>query len=201
VTRRAWILLALGVVAAVMTAGAFARAGQSDFKPSKPQPGWGVFTAAQWKTLSLRVGRRGFAPGSVRIVTAMDTTGHRPFALVAGTTLTGATCIIPVTGMTLGLTVCRLSKPLVVFTAPNNWRDAAVPGIPAHVVHAVSVIGIARHDVSGVVARDGSGIAQGLPVIESGRLRTFAGGFRSLASLRAFDAKNHTLARLVLRAP
>jgi hypothetical protein len=120
---------------------------------------------------------------------------------VAGTTRTGATCIVPVTGMTLGPTVCRLGKPLIAFTAPNSWRDAAQPGIPARVVHAVSVIGIARHDVSGVVARDDGGMAQGLPLIENGRLRTFAGGFRSLSSLRAFDAKNRTLARLVLRRP
>jgi hypothetical protein len=199
VTRRAWILLAFGIVAAVVTAGAFARANQSEFTPSKTPPSWGIFTSAQWKTLLLRVERRGFAQGSVRVVSAMDTTGHRPFALVAGTTRTGATCVVPVTGMTLGLTVCRLGKPLVVFTAPNTWRDAAVPGIAAHVVHGVSMIGIARRDVSGVVARNDSGMAQGLPLMETGRLRTFAGGFRSITSLRAFNAQNRTLLQLDLR--
>jgi hypothetical protein len=199
VTRRAWILLALGLVAGVVTAGAFARAGRPEFTPSKPQPGWGIFTPEQWKALSLRVERRGFAAGSVRIVSAADTAGHHPFALVAGTSRTGGTCIVPVKGMTLGVTVCRLSKPLIVFTAPNTWRDAAVPGTPAHVVHAVSVLGIARRDVSGVVAR-GSGMAMGLPLIGMGRLTTFAAGFRSGSTLRAYDAKNRTLARLVLRA-
>jgi hypothetical protein len=195
------ILLLAGVVVAAVTAGAFAHAGRSGFTPSKPQPGWGLFTRAQWKTLSLRVERRGFATGSIRVVSAMDATGHRPFALVAATTGTGATCIVPVRGMTLGLTVCRLSTPVLVFTAPSTWRDAAVPGIPAHIVHAVSVIGIARRDVSGVVARGASGMVQGLPLIEEGGLRTFGGGFRSLTSLRAFDAKNRTLAHLVLRRP
>jgi hypothetical protein len=40
-----------------------------------------------------------------------------------------------------------------------------------------------------------------MALVQTGRLTTFAAGFRDLASLRAFDAKNRTLARLVLRAP
>jgi hypothetical protein len=202
VTRRAWIVLALGLVAAVMTGGAFARAGRSDFRPSPPQPGWGMFTPAAWKTVSSRIERRGFAAASIQLVGGTDTSDGRPFGLVAGRSRTGATCVTPVRGTTVGATVCRLTKPFVVFTAPQTWKDAAVPGVPAHVVHATAVLGIARHDVTGIVVRDSQHRgATGMSLIQTGRLTTFAGGFVDLASLRAFDAKNHTLARLVLRRP
>jgi hypothetical protein len=197
VTRRAWIFAALGVVAAVVTAGAFARAGQPDFAPSKPQPGWGVFTPAQWKMVSLRIERRGFDAASIRLVNVTDTTRHRPFGLVAGRSSAGTTCVTPVTGTTLGATVCKLSKPLVVFTAPQTWNE----GTPRHVVRATAVLGIARHDVAGIVVRDNLDRPTGMPLIQTGKLTTFAAGFRNMSSLRAFDAKNRTLARLVLQAP
>ena len=197
-TRRAWILLALGLMAGVVTAGAFARAGRPAFTQAKPQPGWGVFTAGQWKTVSDRFAQRGLDAASIRLVGATDITGHRPFGLVAGRSRTGATCITPVKGTALGATICRLTKPLVLFTAPETWRDAAVAGTPAHVVHATAVLGIARHDVAGVVAEGEQNYHTGLSLIETGRLTTFAGAFRSVSSLRAYDAKNHTLARLVL---
>jgi hypothetical protein len=197
VTRRAWILLAFGLVAAVMTAGAFARAGQSDFKPSKPQPGWGMFTSAQWDTLARRIEGRGFDAASIRLVGVTDTSDGRAFGLVAGRSHAGETCVTPVRGTTLGATVCKLSKPLVVFTAPQSWKE----GTPAKVVHATAVLGIARHDVAGIVVNDSLDRPSGMALIQTGKLATFAAGFRNLSSLRAFDAKNHTLARLVLRAP
>jgi hypothetical protein len=196
VTRRAWILAAFGILAAVLTAGAFARAGRPDFTPSKPEPGWGVFTPAQWKTVALGIERRGFDAASIRLVNVTDTADHRPFGLVAGTSSAGTTCVTPVTGTTLGATVCKLTKPLVVFTAPQTWNE----GSPAHVVHATAVLGIARHDVSGIVAGE-SGRQAGMFLIRAGRLGTFASGFRNMSSLRAFNVKNRTLARLVFRAP
>jgi hypothetical protein len=199
VTRRAWILLALGIVAAVVTAGAFARAGRPEFTSSKPQPGWGMFTPAAWNTVSLRVERRGFDAASIRLVGVTDTSDGRPFGLVAGRSRTGATCVTPVRGTTLYATVCRLTKPVVVFTAPQTWKDAAVPGTPAHVVHATAVLGIARHDVSGIVVEDQRHQRTGVALIETGRLTTFSAGFADLVSLRVFNAKNRTLARLVLR--
>lgn len=200
-TRRAWIVLALGIVAAVVTAGAFARAGRSEFAPSAPQPGWGMFTAAEWKTLSLRLERRGFDATSIRLVGATDTTKGRAFGLLAGRSRTGTTCVVPVTGTALGATVCRLRKPFMVFTAPQTWRDAAVPGTPAHVVHATAVLGVARHDVTGIVVEDKQHRLTGMALMQTGSLTTFAGGFAGVASLRAFDAQNRTLARLVLHAP
>jgi hypothetical protein len=193
-TRRAWILLALGIVAAVATAGAFAGVGRP-WVMSKPLPGWGVFTPAEWKTVSLRLERRGFDAASIRLVATTDTTKHRPFGLLAGRSRTGTTCVTPVRGTTLGTTVCKLSKPLVLFTAPLIWN---IPGTP--VVHATGVLGIARHDVAGIVVRDQDLQTSGVTLVQTGRLTTFAAGYRDLSSLRAFDAKNRTLARLVLHA-
>jgi hypothetical protein len=198
VTRRAWIVLALGIVAAVVTAGAFARAGRSAFTPSAPLPGWGMFTPAEWKTVSLRLERRGFDAASIRLVGATDTTKGRAFGLLAGRSRAGTTCVVPVTGTALGATVCRLGKPFVVFTAPQTWTNAAVPGTPAHVVHATAVLGVARHDVTGIVVEDKQHRRTGMALIQTGPLTTFAGGFIDVASMRAFDAKNRTLARLVL---
>jgi hypothetical protein len=200
VTRRAWILIALGIVAGIATAGAFARVGRP-WVMSKPLPGWGVFTPAEWNTVARGAERRGFDAASIRLVGVTDTTNGRPFGLLAGRSGTGATCVVPVRGTTLGATICKVSKPLVVFTAPQTWKEAAIPGVPAHVVHATAVLGIARHDVAGIVVEDEQHRPSGMGLVQTGRLTTFAGGFRSLASLRAFDAKNRTLARLVLRAP
>ena len=200
-TRRVLILLLVGVVLAAVTAGAFAHAGRSGFTTSKPLPGWGVFTPAEWKTVSLRLEQRGFDAASIRLVDATDTTHHRPFGLVAGRSRMGTTCVTPVKGTTLGTTVCRLTKPLVVFTAPETWTQAAFAGKPAHVVHATAVLGVARHDVAGIVVEDPQFRPSGMVLIRAGRLLTFAAGFARLSSLRAFDAKNKTLARLELRAP
>jgi hypothetical protein len=194
-------MLAFGVVLAAVTVGAFARAGRSELISSKPLPGWGMFTPAEWQTVTLGIERRGFDPGSIRLVGGTDTTNHRPFGLIAGRSRTGATCVTPVKGTTLGLTVCKLSKPLVLFTAPETWKDAAAFGVPAHVVHATAVLGIARHDVAGIVVQDHLNRRTGMALIQTGRLTTFAAGFSDLASLRAFDAKNRTLARVVLRTP
>jgi hypothetical protein len=197
VTRRAWILLAIGVVAAVLTGGAFARAGQSDFKPSKPQPGWGMFSPAAWRTVSSRIERRGFDAATIRLVGVTDTSDGRPFGLVAGRSRTGATCVTPVRGATVGATVCRLTKPLVVFSAPQTRTE----GTPPRLVHATAVLGIARHDVAGIVVEDSRAHPTGMILVQTGRMLTFASGFSDPSSLRAFDAKGRTLARVVLRRP
>jgi hypothetical protein len=196
VTRRIWILLAVGVVTAAAIGVGFSRAGRPAFTASKPSASWGVFTPAQWQTVRRNVQRRGFDAATVRVVGT--TSSRRPFALVAATSSTGATCVTPVNGTMLGTTICRLSKPLVVFSAPVTWRDAAVPGTPAHTVHATSLLGIVRRDVSGVVAIDHLGRMQGIALMPAGRMGTFAAGFADATSLRAYDARDRVLARIVL---
>jgi hypothetical protein len=200
VTRRAWIVLALGVALAAVTAGAFARAGHSEFT-SETRPGWGMFTPADWKTLSLGLERRGFDAASIHLVDVTDTTRGRRFGLIAGRSRTGATCVTPVTGTTLGATVCRLTKPLVLFTAPQTWKVGAAFGTPAHVMHATAVLGIARHDVAGIVVRDSLDHPTGVTLIRTGPFLTFASGFADPSSLSVYDAKPRLLEHLVLRAP
>ena len=200
-TRRAWILLVFGAVAAVVTAGAFAHAGRSEFTSSKPLPSWGMFTPAEWKTVSLRVEHRGFDAASIHLVGVTDTTRGRRFGLVAGRSRAGATCVTPVTGTTLGMTVCRLTKPLVLFTAPQTWKVGAAFGMPAHVMHATAVVGIARHDVGSIVVQDNLDHPTGMTLIQTGRLLTFATGFADPSSLSVYNAKGRLLEHLVLRSP
>jgi hypothetical protein len=200
VTRRAWILLALGVVLAAVTAGAFARTGHSEFT-TETQPGWGMFTPAEWKTLSLRIERRGFDPASIRLVGVTDASDGRPFGLVAGRSRRGTTCVTPVRGTTLDATVCKLTKPLVLFTAPQTWKVGAAFGTPAHVMHATAVLGIARHDVAGIVVEDSLEHPTGVTLIETGRLLTFTSGYRDATSMRVYNTKGRLLTHLVLRTP
>jgi hypothetical protein len=194
-------MLALGVAVAVATAGAFARAGHSEFTSSKPLPSWGMFTPAEWKTVSLRVEHRGFHAASIHLVGVTDTTKGRRFGLVAGRSRTGAMCVTPVTGTALRATICRLTKPLILFTAPQTWKVGAALGTPAHVMHATAVVGIARHDVAGIVVRDSLDHPTGMTLIQTGRLLTFATGFADPSSLSVYNAKGRLLAHLVLRAP
>jgi hypothetical protein len=193
-------MLALGVALAAATAGAFARAGHSEFT-SETRPGWGMFTPAEWKTLSLGLERRGFEPASIHLVGVTDTSDGRPLGLVAGRSRTGATCVTPVKGTTLDATVCKLAKPLVLFTAPQIWKVGAAFGTPAHVMHATAVLGIARHDVASIVVEDSLEHPTGVTLIQTGRLLTFTSGYREATSMRVYDTKRRLLAHLVLRTP
>jgi hypothetical protein len=198
VTRRAWTLLALGLVVSVAVGVGFARAGRPQCC-SKSTASWNVFTPAQWKTVTLQVERRGFDASSVRVVATTEIASRRPFALVAATSRTGATCVTPVIGTQLHATTCRLAEPLLVFTAPETW-NTAVPGTPARTVHLTAVLGIVRGDVNGVATLDHRGLLQGLPLMAAGRMGVFAGGFFDATSLRAYDAHNRMLAHVVLPA-
>jgi hypothetical protein len=192
-------MLALGLAVSVAVGVGFARAGRPQCC-SKTTASWNVFTPAQWKTVTLQVERRGFDASSVRVVATTEIASRRPFALVAATSRTGATCVTAVVGTQLRATTCRLTQPLLLFTAPETWKNAAVPGTPAHTVHATAVLGIVRGDVNGVAALDHRGLLQGLPLMAAGRMGVFAGGFFDATSLRAYDAHSRVLARVVLPA-
>lgn len=192
-------MLALGLVAAVAVGVGFARAGKPQCC-SKPTASWNVFTPAQWKTVTLQVERRGFDASSVHVIATTEIASRRPFALVAATSRTGATCVTPVIGTQLRATTCRLTQPLLLFTAPETWKNAAVPGTPAHTVHATAVLGIVRGDVNGVATLDHRGLLQGLPLMAAGRMGVFAGNFADATSLRVYDARNRVLARVAFPA-
>ena len=185
----------LGLVAAVAVGAGFARAGRPSCC-STPQASWGAFTPAQWDTVTTAIARRGFDATSVQVVSAAGTPDGRPFALVAATRHGAAGCVLPVNGVHVGAAICRMTKPLVIFTTPDTWHDAAAPGVPARVVHATAVMGLARRDVAWLATHDDAGRAQGMPLLQAGPMRAFAGSFRDVASLRAYDGRNRELARV-----
>jgi hypothetical protein len=191
-------MLALGLVAAVAVGAGFAREGKPQCC-SKPLASWGIFTPAQWSSLKSTIARRGFDAASIRVVSSTAIANSRPFALLAATSRTGATCVIPVEGSTLGATTCRLSKPLLLFTTPDTWTDPTAPGVPVHTVQATAVLGLVRPDVTGVVARDNLGHTTGVALVPAGRMGAFAAGFGDVTSLSAYGAHGRVLARLTLR--
>jgi hypothetical protein len=181
VTRRAWITIALGAAIAVAVGAGFARAGRPQCC-DKPLASWGMFTPAEWTSVTGAIARRGFDGASIRIVSATELADRRPFALIAAASQTGTTCVVPVRGITVDAATCSLRKPLVLFTA-RTARET-------------EVLGIARSDVAGVTATDTLGHRTGLFLIPAGRLQAFAGGFRDVTSIEAHDAYGHTLVRV-----
>jgi hypothetical protein len=188
VTRRAWILLAVGALLAA-SVGGFVVAKRGSSAPFKASASWGVFTAAQWAVVTEGVERRGFSASGIHVVEAAGVARRRPFALVAATAADGRTCFVPVRGVALGSTVCRSAKPVVIWMEPAHWH-----GVPV-----TNVLGLARRDVTGLTVDqllDGRHTVQGLPLIAGSGLSTFAGGFTHLSVLRARNAQNRVLFRL-----
>jgi hypothetical protein len=198
VTRRAWMLAAAGALLAA-SLGGFVLANRGSSAPFKPLASRGVFTPAQWKSVSASVQRRGFAASSIHVVEAVGEHDKHTLALVSATSHAGRTCFVPVQGLKLGQTICHVTKPVVLFTAPDYWIAAATGGKPAHRVSVTNVLLVARRDVTGITVDqlfDGRRTVQGLPLIEdSGRL-TFAGGFADASVLRARNARGRVLFRL-----
>jgi hypothetical protein len=193
-------MLAVGMVLAA-SLGGFVLAQRGSSASFKPSASWGVFTPVQWSTVRDRVEGRGFVATSIRVVGAVQQHDKRAFALIAAESTTGKTCFVPVHGLKLGRTICRVTKPLLVFTAPDYWIDPAAGGRPAHTVRATDVIGIARRDITGVsvdYASYGRRYVQGLPLIGVSGALTFAGGFANASVLRARNASGRVLVRLDL---
>jgi hypothetical protein len=183
------MMLAVGALLAVSLGGVvLAKRGSS--APFKPSPSWGVFTPAQWSSVSAGIEQRGFPAAGIRVVQAVGEQGRRPFALIAATSARGPTCFVPVRGVALGATVCRIAKPVVLWTEPDRW----------HGIRVTNVLGLARHDVVGVSADQvlgGRRSVAGLVLVSGPGPSTFAGGFAHLSVLRARNAQNRVLLHLV----
>jgi hypothetical protein len=192
------MLLAVGALLAA-SLGGFVLANRGSSAPFKPLPSWGVFTPAQWQSVSARLEQRGFAASSIRVVEAVGQHNKRIFALVAATSAGGHTCVVPVQRLALGRTICHMTKPVVLFMAPDYWNAAAANGRPVHRVDVTDVLGVARRDVTGVTLDqllDGRRSVQGLPLIEDSGLLTFAGSFADATALRARNARGRVLFEL-----
>ena len=183
-TRRAWTILAVDLAAAAAFGGAVLSGGGSSPIVIEPSPA-GLFSDAQWQTVQSRVVRRGFDPAGIRVVGGtMLLPQRQPFALIAGTAH-ARQCFVPVRGVALGRTVCSVSKPMLVFTAPGRMT---------------AVIGLAGRGVVALAIEDRAGHVTGLPLVSVGGILTFAGGASVGRILRAYGADGHVLERMKLRA-
>jgi hypothetical protein len=197
VTRRAWMMAAVGALLAA-TLGGFVVTRSGSSAPFKPLASWGAFTPAQWKSLSARLEKRGFTASSIHVVESVQNDRHM-LTLVAATTARGHTCFVPVHGVTLAQSICHMTKPVVLYTAPDYWLQPTAFGKPAHRIPLTDVLGVARRDIAGISVEqllEGHRSVQGLPLIENGGVLTFAGSFADLSVLRARNADGRVLFRL-----
>jgi hypothetical protein len=192
-TLRAWKALALGAVVIAAVGGFAASQGHSSIKTAAH---WGLYSSGKWDAVAASFERRGFRRDSVRIVTGARLANGQPFALLAARSNTGRTCFAVGRGIALGATICRISKPLMVFSAPDTCA-ACSPGGPALKTRAI--LGLVRSDVTAtLVSQLHEG---GLGVVPAGPGFAFnTSSVRPADRLRARDASGRVLASITFRS-
>jgi hypothetical protein len=197
-TRRAWTILAIGVLA-IAASGAFAVASGRSSSTFKPSATWGVFSAGQWESVKERAVQRGFTSASVTVVSAMSLQDGKPFAFISATK-NGHTCFMAVRGVDVAAPICRLTKPLLLFTMHDHAREGASSTSAGHSIPMTVMIGLARHDVSGLITTstnpDGRPWRSGQPLLPVPGGWAFAGGYRDVTTLTAQNQYGKILARL-----
>lgn len=194
VTARAATILTAGLLA--IGAAAFAATQSGSASSTRSPASWGLYSAADWNRLAARFARRGFAPGSVRVVTGTALQNGRPFALVGARTRSGAICFAVARGAALGETICRLSKPVTLFEAPDTCAACAPRARP---LKTLELLGLVRSDVTVTMTLQGR--ESGLGVVPAGPGFAFNIGARNGDRLRARDASGRTLAAVRFRIP
>jgi hypothetical protein len=197
-TRRAWTILAIGVLA-IAVSGAFAVASSRSSSTFKPSATWGVFSAGQWKSVKERAVQRGFTSASVTVVSAMPLQNGKPFAFISATK-NGHTCFMAVRGINVAAPICRLTKPLLVYTMRDHAREGASSTSAGHLIPMTDMIGLARQDVSGLIMTstnpDGHPWRSGQPLLPVPGGWAFGGGYRNVTMLTAQNQYGKILARL-----
>jgi hypothetical protein len=197
-TRRAWMILVVGALA-VAASGALAVASGRSSSEFKLSATWGVFSAGQWKSVKERAAQRGFAAASVTLVGAMPLQNGKPFAFISATK-NGQTCFMAVRGVDVAAPICRLTKPLLVFTMRDHAREGASSTSAGHLIPMTDIIGLARQDVSGLIMTstnpDGRPWRSGQPLLPVPGGWSFAGAYRSVTLLTAQNQDGKILARL-----
>jgi hypothetical protein len=198
VTRRVWTILVIGVLA-IVASGAFAVAGGRSTSTIGPSPHWGLYSAESWNAATTKFERRGFSRASVHVVTGtkLMSTGQ-PFALLGARAASGRQCFAVARGTALGPTICRISQPLVVFTA----RDVCAPCSPGRSpLKTIAVLSLVRRDVHGVSMID-HGRESGMVISPAGDgIYAFNTGAYRNDILRARGEGNTILAETLLRRP
>jgi hypothetical protein len=191
VTPRAWNALAVGALA-IAGIGAFALMQGRSSSSTKPLAHWGLYSAAKWDAVAMTFASRGFARDSVRIVTGTRLANGRPFALIEARSNSGRTCFAVGRGTVLGATICRISKPLTVFSEPDACA-ACSPDRPA--LKTRTILALVRGDVT--VKRFSHGHESGIGVVPAGAGYAFNSSFvRTGERLRARNASGRLLASI-----
>jgi hypothetical protein len=201
VTRRAWTILVVGVLLAA-SLGGFVLLDRGQASGFKPLASGGVFTPAVWERVKQRVARRGFDPASIHVLTsAGGPQGGKTLTLLGASRPSGAHCFIVARGTTLDASICRLAKPVTVFTARDQFYEIGATG-QGHSFPATDAIGLIRRDVASVVMRwkiSGRPNVQGLPLFDVSGGRAFGFAFRGTSgTLLVRDAHGKTVSRLDL---
>ena len=195
-TALAWKTLALGV-AVIAAAGGFAATQGQSSSSTKTSASWGLYSSAKWDVMAASFARRSFVRESVHVVTGTRLANGQPFVLIGGRSHTGRTCFVVARGMVLGATICRISQPVIVFSAPDRCAACSPAGPP---LKTRSILVLVRRDVTvtmisqrheggvGVVPA-GPGFAFNSSFIRPGdRLRARDAAGRLLASIHVFQA-------------
>ena len=189
-TSRAWKILALGAAVIAASGGFAATAGRSS--PSKPSASWGLYSSEKWDVVATSFAHRGFARDSVRIITATGLANGQAFALIGGRSKAGRTCFAVARGVALGSTICRISKPVIVFFAPDTCAPCSPGGPP---LKTRSILALVRGDVT--VTMISQGHESGIGVVPAGAGFAFNSSFpRNGDRLRARDAAGRVLASI-----
>jgi hypothetical protein len=161
--------------------------------PVVDAPWSGLYTSEQWDVVKADFSRRGFAPESVHVVTAtVLANGHR-FGII-GAAKRGNTCLAVARGAAVGATICRISKPLMLFYAPDTCAPCSPGGAP---VRTFAVIGLIRSDA--IVTVIAQGHEGGVGSVPAGIGYAFTSGFGTgNLRIRARDASGRVLASFSL---
>lgn len=151
VAHRLPVIAAVGLVVTLASGGVALSLRGSD-PAASVSPTWGLFSPAQWSSLGSKVRGRGFDSSTMKVVT-----GVAHFAIVSARR-GGRTCFFVVRGNAPTAAMCRLNEPVVAFAAREQ--------------HGISVIGLARRGVEGVVARHGQW-AEGSPLLPAAGAHAF----------------------------
>jgi hypothetical protein len=189
VTPRTWKILAVGLVVIAGLGGFAATQGHSS-PSTRTAASWGLYSSREWDAVTARFARRGFARGSVRVVTGTKLANGQPFALIGGTNA-GRTCFAVARGDAIGGTTCRFSKPVTVFSVPDRCT-ACSPGGAA--TNSRSILALVRGDVTVTMVQQGR--ESGVGVVPAGKGFAFNLSFAGGGRLRARDASGRVLAKI-----
>jgi hypothetical protein len=195
VTPRAWKILALGAVVIAAVGGFAAATGRSS--PSEASASWGLYSPAKWDVVAASFAHRGFARDSVRVVTATRLANGEAFALIGGRTNGSHTCFAVARGVALGSMICRLSKPVMVFSASDTCAACSPEGPP---LRTHSILALVRGDVT--VKMISQGHESGIGVVPAGAGFAFnSSSLRAGDRLQARNAAGRVLASITFRTP